>query len=476
MALARKSLADYSGSPKGNRVILTDTEFYTNPSTPVTLTNLNDSFTTSFTLPNGSNRLHNIGFNLKGSLEMGAGLDALVVRRGNAVTLPAVSGLIIDGLDGRGTLDRPVTLSMGSGNDSVDVVLSPAGHQDSTAISLKGYSKIELGDGNNSIKAISNEESSPTSPTSYSDAFINASTLGPTVPSIVGGINSDSILADGQQYGLDNRDNKIALYGGGDKISAYCKRNGVAAINIDTLGTIDVSGGTVIPDRNGGLSNKSDGDVISAISTGHPLTGLPPETYTPNTPAIKNNGKIIMGAGRDVLDAISGGFAGSGTYNLGYYQTVELDKDGNPVYKAAEGGDVGARPFDNEVDVVTGFGAGTFYGGGGQNSISLPEFHDNNGTPKYSRYNVVVNNVRDGVAGEKLYSGTIKLETGVNGETDPAVMTFTDFNAIGGVNAQFPLTTADGRVMEHIDFTTEKAFGVAVPNYSQTPVTLPVVV
>jgi hypothetical protein len=90
---------------------------------------------------------------------------------------------------------------------------------------------------------------------------------------------------------------------------------------------------------------ESEKDLLTGVGTGHGAYIV--EEYDPTQPGIYNAGTIYMGGGADVIDAISGGFAGkTGVYDLG---------------------------SDASADTVAGFGEGTFKGGGGLDQLILPE-------------------------------------------------------------------------------------------------------
>lgn len=124
--------------------------------------------------------------------------------------------------------------------------------------------------------------------------------------SIYAGIGNDTISGSGY-YGIFNQSPGIIDAGGGnDQISAYGDNQG-----INNSGTIS-----------GGAGN----DTISGAAG--------------NLVGIANDGIISMGAGNDYIDCLDSGFSGSGSIDLGA---------GN--------------------DVLRGFGAGTFKGGTGRDTL-----------------------------------------------------------------------------------------------------------
>jgi hypothetical protein len=151
------------------------------------------------------------------------------------------------------------------------------------------------------------------------------------------GDDIDKIVADAPKNGLVNT-GQIDTGNSGDKIVASSSDGQPGSHAIWNTGTITM-----------GTNDQADKDVITGSSLGHDV--LTP-SYNPGNAAIYNSGTINMGGGKDVIDALVGGFAGGGTYNLG-----GLDSRGR---------------LDADDDAVLGFGSGTFNGGGGSNSITLP--------------------------------------------------------------------------------------------------------
>jgi hypothetical protein len=258
------------------------------------------------------------------------------------------------------------TLNMGAGNDQLQITQGSA--LNAVGIKIGTGSTLDLGAGTNKVVI----------------TLTGAGSVGVNNQSkFLAGSGGDTIKADAVLNGFVNGSatNKTALFntGAGGDVVAVSGETGHGLVN---YGTITM-----------GLNTEADKDSITGSSAGHPLIPAAP-AYTPTKFGIFNAGTINMGGGKDVIDALVGGFGGGGTYNLGF------------------AGDV-------DADAVLGFGAGTFNGGGGRNSITLP---DGAYTINYASVN-----------GHKptsltdLASGTITR----NGDLT-TVMTFNQFDGIGG--------------------------------------------
>lgn len=205
--------------------------------------------------------------------------------------------------------------------------------------------------------------------------------------------------------GLSNQ-GRLLTGAGGDTVSLDAVQNGLVnnsridtGIGEDRIGATSLTGHALINTGtiNLGLATENDRDTITGGSAGHFGLAL---AYTPTRLGIFNSGTITLGGGKDVVDAGVGGFGGGGTYNLGW-----------TVRNAA--GQITSQ--DTDADAVVGFGAGTFNGGGGRNSITLPD-----GTYKIA-YTVKP------LAATDLSSGAITR----NGDLT-TVMTFNQFDTVGG--------------------------------------------
>lgn len=136
----------------------------------------------------------------------------------------------------------------------------------------------------------------------------------------------------------------IAAGLGADRIvSASIAPGGNAIVNsgiIDTTNSISFVGASpvILVQRDDNGSDLVAGDVTSGEGA------VVVEEYIEGGAAIINNGTIRTGGGIDVVDAICGGFGGTGTVDLG------------------AGG-----------DSLLGFGSGKFYGGTGIDDLTLPE-------------------------------------------------------------------------------------------------------
>ena len=204
----------------------------------------------------------------------------------------------------------------------------------------------------------------------------------------LGGSGLDTIKADAGLHGLINGSatNTGAVFNTG----AGADRADFSSVDghgIENWGTITM-----------GLDTQADKDVLTGSSGGHPLIPAAP-SYTPDKFGIFNAGTINFGGGKDVVDALVGGFGGGGVYNLGWTKTDAR----------------GRVTQDTDVDVVNGFGAGTFNGGGGRNGITLP---DGDYAISYTHKPISLTD---------LASGTL---TRYGDQT--TVMTFNGFDGIGG--------------------------------------------
>jgi hypothetical protein len=265
------------------------------------------------------------------------------------------------------------TLNTGSGDDSLSVLQGSA--LNAIGINIGTGSTLNLGDGKNKVIIL----------------LTGAGSLGVNNQSkFLAGIGGDTIKADAGFHGLINGSatNTTALFNmgaGGDTASF----SGVTGNGIENWGTITM-----------GLDTEADKDVLTGSSAGHPLV-LPAPFYDPNKFGIFNKGTINFGGGKDVVDALLGGFGGGGTYNLGWTKTV-----------------AGKTTQDTDVDVVNGFGAGTFNGGGGRNAITLPA----------GDYTINYNTA----TGHKPISLTDLASGALTKTGSTAVMTFNSFDGIGG--------------------------------------------
>lgn len=270
-------------------------------------------------------------------------------------------------------------LDLGAGNDSLSVTGAGATGAGTAAnaigIKVGVGSTLDFGTGNDSV-LVSLEGSG-------SVGIQNAGSL-------LMGAGIDKIGTDAAQNGLINT-GLLDTGSGGDRLDATSFDGMVGSHAIYNTGTISM-----------GTNDEADKDVLTGGSLGH---GVLTASYTPDHAGIFNSGTINMGGGKDVLDALVGGFAGGGTYNLG--------------------GTNSRGQLDTDADAVSGFGWGTFNGGGGRNSITLP------GGTYHIAYTVKPLTLRD------LASGTVTRE--VNGVFDKnpdgttiTTMTFNNFDSIGG--------------------------------------------
>ena len=258
-------------------------------------------------------------------------------------------------------------LDFGAGKDTIKVTQLAASAGATTGVHVGAGSTFDLGADDDSVVVSLNGAGSV--------GIVNKGKF-------LTGTGIDTIVVDARLNGIVNAlGATIDTGSGGDKIDA-ASADGDAIHNE----------GTIIM----GTAAESDVDTLTGNSLGH---GVLTPTYSPGKFGIYNSGTINMGGGKDVVDALVGGFGGNGVYNLGW--TVTDSK--------------GVVTQDQDVDVVMGFGSGTFNGGGGRNAITLP------GGTYTIQYSVKPVTLKD------LASGTIKRD----GDTS-TVMTFNQFDGIGG--------------------------------------------
>jgi hypothetical protein len=264
------------------------------------------------------------------------------------------------------------TLNLGAGDDQLQIAQGSA--VNAIGINIGTGSTLDLGIGKNKVIML----------------LTGAGSVGVNNQSkFLGGSGLDTIKVDAGLHGLINGSatNTDALFNpgaGADKADF----SSVDGHGIENWGTITM-----------GLDTQADKDVLTGSSGGHPLIPAAP-SYTPDKFGIFNAGTINFGGGKDVVDALLGGFGGGGVYNLGWTKTDPK---------------TGRVTQDTDVDVVNGFGAGTFNGGGGRNGITLP---DGDYAISYTHKPISLTD---------LASGTLTR----NGD-QTTVMTFNQFDGIGG--------------------------------------------
>jgi len=265
------------------------------------------------------------------------------------------------------------TLNTGAGDDFLSIAQGSA--LNAIGINIGTGSTLDLGIGKNKVIML----------------LTGAGSVGVNNQSkFLAGSGLDTIKADAGLHGLINGSatNTTAVFNTG----AGADRADFSSVDghgIENYGTITM-----------GLDTEADKDVLTGSSAGHPLV-LPAPFYDPNKFGIFNKGTINFGGGKDVVDALLGGFGGGGTYNLGWTKTV-----------------AGKTTQDTDVDVVNGFGAGTFNGGGGRNAITLPA----------GDYTINYNTA----TGHKPISLTDLASGALTKTGSTAVMTFNSFDGIGG--------------------------------------------
>jgi hypothetical protein len=314
------------------------------------------------------------------------------------------------------------TLNTGAGDDSLDVLQGNAAGAIGINIGLGGT--LDMGAGKDSFRV-----------TLTGLGSIGVNNQG----KLLTGAGIEILKAEGDLHGLVNGSvtNTAAVFdtgAGADKFVA----SSATGHAIENYGTIIM-----------GLDTEAESDVLTGNTGGHPL--IPPApAYTPGLFGIYNTGVIRMGGGRDTIDASVGGFGGGGTYLLGWTKVAAN----------------GAITKDTDADSVTGFGWGTFDGGGGRNGITLPD-----GTYKIN-YTTTPVGLTDLASGSIQRSGDGGLTWDVNpGTTDVTLMTFKGFDGIGGAGlnaglhfiAANPLNPATNLILQ--SFTVNTAGDVVATTY-----------
>lgn len=246
--------------------------------------------------------------------------------------------------------------------------------------------------------------------------------------SLLGGDGLDKYGSDAATNGLVNT-GTIDTGNGADRFDATSSDKQAGSHAIKNTGTITM-----------GTNDQPDVDRLAGGSLGH---GVLTAGYTPDHAGIYSTGTINMGGGKDVIDALVGGFAGNGTYNLG-----GLNSRGQ---------------LDGDADSVMGFGQGTFNGGGGRNSITLP------GGTYTITYTTKPLTVRDLASGYVTRSVNNVVDT--NPDTSVTKMNFTNFDGIGGFDPilgalHFVNAPAVGPAQTLSSFTVDPTSGaVTAANY-----------
>lgn len=304
------------------------------------------------------------------------------------------------------------TLNLGAGDDQLQIAQGSA--LNAIGINIGTGSTLDLGTGKNKVIML----------------LTGAGSVGVNNQSkFLAGNGLDTIKADAGLHGLINGSatNTTAVFNTG----AGADRADFSSVDghgIENWGTITM-----------GLDTEADKDVLTGSSGGHPLIPAAP-AYTPGKFGIFNAGTINFGGGKDVVDALVGGFGGGGVYNLGWTKTDAR---------------TGRVTQDADVDVVNGFGAGTFNGGGGRNGITLP---DGDYAISYTHKPISLTD---------LASGALTR----NGD-QTTVMTFNGFDGIGGAGLDpllagihFAFAPPLGPVTVLSTFSVNAAGNVSAANY-----------
>lgn len=290
--------------------------------------------------------------------DLTAGLEGVFIGKGNTFRT------------GRILTDAEISLKTKLlDNDSFNIVLSG---NNSIGIEVESTGTLDYGPGNDRTVVtapitVINRKAVPLELSGFNNVAIwNKGTIN-------AGLGSDTIVGDGAFRGIWNT-GTIDLGAGADRIDGYADEAYVPfntdfkvkkQFNADqdafdkaelnqqgtgrpvnkTLAGIYNEKGATIKTYEGDSDN--DKDVIMGIGSGH--TAVVKASYDQNAPGIYNAGTIKMGNGADVVDALSGGFFGNGTYELARFGSVDSDRDS-----------------------VTGYGSGTFYAGGGLDNLTLP--------------------------------------------------------------------------------------------------------
>lgn len=293
-----------------------------------------------------------------GLIDMGAGGDSILVTAGNN---PLDLGGALDlfsAANNYGTLNSG-TIRTGSGDD---LFRSDAVGATSYGVYNKGLGVIDLGAG--SDKLVCTVEDTKTDRGAGSYGLYNEA-----LATIQTGLGSDRV------EGISTSPGGFGIY---------------------NLGTIDTTRAVDNVTANNATSRD---DSAKDIIVGDAITGLsliPVEGYVNGGSGIYNNGIIRTGGGGDVVDAISGGFGGSGQVYLGAGR-----------------------------DSLLGFGAGSFYGEGDIDTLTLSPGSYNISYATFDQ----VNNIRPTTARSSV--NAIVTEASADG----VEMKIYGFEGIGGSGA-----------------------------------------
>ena len=209
-------------------------------------------------------------------------------------------------------------IKMGSGQDIININVNITG-KGNNIYGLENTKTINMGGGNDIIYSKVTVDGKRGSIYGiYNTGNIN---MGRGSNNIEGTAISNS--GNNDVYGIAN-EGTIKLGGADDSITGK-------ANNFNNKRTYGIS----ITSQ--GILKSGDGnDTITGKATS--------DAYNEQKFGIFNNGKLLTGSGEDVVDALTGGFGGNGTTNLG-----------------------------NDNDTLMGFGSGNFRGGSGEDKILLGE-------------------------------------------------------------------------------------------------------
>lgn len=280
-----------------------------------------------------------LGIENSGTITTGIGNDSI-----SGTSSSGDTGLSSTGIDNGEATEG--TINTGAGNDTIRGTGSAIG------ISNNPESKIFSGSGDDTIMGIANADEPSFSRGIWN--FQGTIVTGDGDDTVFGSATGGALgTGNNEHAGIENEQGTIDTGEGDDIIRGISSElsTGRRAGIYNNRGTIDTGAGNDIvtgisPGANIGISIGIFNRRSSTIDTGDgrdTITGINTGIGTESA-GIYNNGLIDTGADDDIVDALDGGFRGSGTIRLG---------TGN--------------------DILKGFGSGTFRGDNGLDRILLGE-------------------------------------------------------------------------------------------------------
>ena len=375
--------------------------------------------------------LHTRGITNTGTIDTSADCDTItatgylgIYNDGGTINTGAGKDTItgISSGNGYGINNQPEgTIDTGAGNDTITAISSGDG------LGIVNYATITTGDGNDTITCKSNGIGGRGISTT---GFIGSGT-----GIIDTGAGNDTITSNSSDFGIGISDGGIINTGdGNDTIigtisgtgSSGGFTNGIATGIVNDSSTIDTGDGndTIIGNFIGTSPSTANGIAnIGTINTGtgnDTIIGNAAGTSVDSATGILNlRGLIDTSAGDDIL-------IGKSTSGIGIYNDNTINTGtGNDIVDALTGGfgGTGTIMLENGNDILKGFGSGFFDGGNGNKDKLLF------GTGSYT--------VSDAVNIEGFYTVS-------NGTTDMFVKNFEFIGSANDPAAAFSLSSVIG--------------------------------